>query len=112
MNNLNKHLAEKVMRWRKGRTNPHAYFEKWLGKGAESISIASNWKPTENIEQAMMCLDKGNWWFIEKIQKDSPLGTGFLVNVVIGKTTGDAISDTPAMAISLACGRATGWSDE
>jgi len=112
MNNesLNKWLAVEVMGWKhvKGRDN----FWKYCDKNNKFIGSYHAWNPTENVEQALMCLGKHEQWGTSHNMVDD----GYFVSIVEWPNSEDdkeweAEHESLPMAISLACGRASGWEE-
>jgi len=98
---LRKHLAEKVMGGRFTYPAKCCYIKEGRGVGR----LYCPWEPDKDIEQAFMCLDTFDNWGIGKTKNS-------LYNVVISDIDSNAPHDSLPMAISLACGRATGFEDE
>jgi len=73
------------------------------------------WNPSENIEQAMMCLETFAAWDLSHDDLTDSVEARVLNNVYPDveaiEYDGYAEEDTTPMAISLACGRATGWEE-
>lgn len=113
MNKLNEFLAVEVMGWirKKGRSDTygpilHSHYidptncDFWLD--------AHGWNPSENIEQAMMCLSEASHWRAEWA------GGDYFVTVEMLQDWGEVEerADTLPYAISLACAKARGYTDE
>ncbi len=107
---LNKHLAEKVMGWTEwtAAKNGHNDLNDAYTDGVKHKIEIEDWNPSENIEQAMMCLDIFTFWSINRTKK------GYEAMIITDKEAfGDHIElhDSLPMAISLACAKATGWEE-
>ncbi|MCP4990492.1 MAG: hypothetical protein GY928_31965 [Colwellia sp.] len=73
------------------------------------VPIVVNWKPPENIKQALMCVSKFNYWNSKYLS-----GYGYEVTIQEynkGGMLGEATAKTFEQAISLACAKATGWKE-
>jgi len=91
---LNIWLAIKVMNW-------------------NAVPLKLDWDTTTNISHAMMCLDTFEWYSICKnddtyAEKDKPYSCEVSPDEVCGHV---AVAESLPMAISLACAKATGWSE-
>ncbi len=102
---LNKHLAEKVMGWEMPSGDI------WWSDGVAK-AFESSWNPTENIEQAFMCLDTLDhpaYRIDFSITKTHQLS--FWPDVTYSQNKFEAKHKSLPTAISLACARATGWEE-
>jgi len=113
MNNesLRRHLAEKVMGWREtSQTEPALYWDRIKQVVG---SVVDEWKPDENLLQAFECLDtfnEGYEIFVEgDVKKVTVYTSAFETTEVYARE--EAGGSLP-MAISLACGRATGFNED
>ena len=100
---LREHLALKVMGCRKLSSEAGAYY-----KGEVNILVHA-WKPDENIEQAMGCLDTFPYSEIVRDGKN-----GFVARVVLnatGQYNFSVKNKIRTMAISLVSAKATGWKE-
>ena len=105
--NINEFLATEVMGWHKeGQTKDY----QWVDSEGSDEEWAAFWNPSENISQAMMCLERFEGWELTKDSVD-----GYLCVVWTTKHHGvwcdNAGGPSLPMAISLACARAKGWKD-
>ena len=107
---LNEHLA-KAMGWVEYQPNigPGEYCipdEKTKGLTGKVVMRVSDWNPSENIEQALMCLDTFDEFRIDYHRK--------MYEVILPAQLyiGAGVDKSLPMAISLACAKATGWTDE
>ena len=106
---LNHHLATKVM----GYVQPKEYqLCNWWHLNTGPVVKQNDWNPTENIEQAMMCLDTFIRWDLIRT------AMGYHLTIYINGIPHDAgdphepnIKPAPAEAVSLACAKATGWEE-
>ena len=100
--NLNEFLAVEVMGWTQGETK-----YQWNDKHGNRMLDGILWKPTENIEQAMMCLDQFDEWEIFK-EKNYYVEIDPFNNSVKKRMCSDFLP----IAITRACAKAKGWKDE
>jgi len=105
--NLNKHLAEMMgLEFREGGRKD----EYWQDIDGDKFGLF--WNPSENIEQAMMCLSLYNHpayridFSIEKIHRVS-----FWPDVTYSKNKFEGEHKSLPLAISLVCARASGWEE-
>ena len=108
---LNKHLAEKVMEWelQSSLTWPG---EQNIYKDPKNDSFwlkASDWNPSENIEQAMMCIQTMDEWHIHNAAGLIDAWT-YRSKMKVGRGFTNKKDELP-MAISLACAKATGYKE-
>ena len=105
MTNLNEFLAVEVMGWEcyyytvRGQSLTYPYYY----TGETPYQRADHWNPSENIEQAMMCLNQWSWYQLTR------KGDVWICQVEGGSRE---VAASMPMAISLACARARGWEDD
>lgn len=103
---INEHLALNLMGWTKHPderypTNPETYKD----KDGDYKFMDFCWDPRKNMEQAFMCLDKFEWWRIDRSSQR------YYVSIYQDRGF-DIKEKSLSKAISLACAKATGWEDE
>lgn len=107
---INKRMA-KVMGWETDyHREPFPYHRKWYFKDVNSIMPTSDWNPKENIEQAMMCLEKlksQEYYVI----LHNPVIVNWRCKIFYGEEEWEAESNIPAEAICQAIDRSIGGSD-
>ena len=112
--NINEFLATEVMGWRRKKghhdTNGPILHAHYIDPANKDFWLdAHDWNPTENIEQAMMCLEQidSHKGYVEIFRGKSgwPWSVRFRPN---DEYVGD---ESLPMAISLACARAAGWKE-
>ena len=103
MDDLSEFLATEVMGWHKD--GPY-----WCDKHGEA-KYGTAWHPRENIEQAMMCLERFSDY--EIIKEGSILGVTIFGEEGIEVTGKYYNNNFPILseAISLACAHARGWKE-
>jgi hypothetical protein len=115
MKELNEFLAVEVMGWLPSREStiihaayfdPKKYDEKFASDEQGYEFLIKDWNPSENIEQAMMCLDQYQIWRIDKGWNN------YYLSIYRGSDHIFAKNENRTLAISLACARAKGWKDE
>ena len=95
---LRKHLAIKARGW-------ELIGDIYWGDGVAQ-SYESSWKPDENIDQAMECIETFEWYSICK-NDDSYAEPGKPYSCEVGQ--GVEVGKSKTMAMSLAAAKATGW---
>ena len=109
MSDLNKHLALKVMGW-KSDSRAGIYLNP---KNSNWWQRVEDWNPTENIEQAMMCLETFALWEIQKFRRG-----GYMV-IIDRETLVDGVAvffklrldDKLSRCVSLCCAGFTEWEE-
>ena len=109
--NINEHLALKVMGWREDPAqNESGYYQGYYKSdviyGSPEIA-AEDWKPTENLTQAFMCLEKFD---VVDITKSGDTNGRWCVTLNFNNRS-DGFDESLPKAISLACAKATGWKE-
>jgi len=110
-NELNKWLAEKVMGWgtelSKITNKPRKTMIYFNPNDHADWIECSSWRPDENIEHAMMCLDTFTNFSIGKwVDTPEPYTV-----TIYDQNQFCVDHESLPMAISLACAKATGWSE-
>ena len=116
MMNINEHLAINVMGWEKYPDpkypdNPNSYRD----SDNNFSTLDFVWNPTENIEQAFMCLDKmpdiNKGWSLNKNDSSQKHQCRIFEwkQATTKKFIGEGAAKEKSKAISLACAKATGW---
>ena len=107
---VREHLAIEVMGWHVAPSEPYP-FDTYFYADEEGALIfgIGEWKPDENIEQAMGCLDTFPYSEIVRDGKN-----GFVARVVLnatGQYNFSVKNKIRTMAISLVRAKATGWKE-